>query len=157
MTHSKAYQECLDAMIYFCNYRERCKSELVKKLQDFDLDQSEKESIISTLEELNIVDEKRYLEFFIRGKFRLKKWGKNKIKVHLISKGIDQKSITAALDEWIDEEEYIQVIEQLFLRKWDQLKNKKDYATKQKVYRYLYSKGFESDSITACFRKFFVN
>lgn len=157
MKHSKAYQDCLDAMIYFCNYRERCKSELIKKLADFDLDQGEKESIISNLEELNIFNEKRYLEFFIRGKFRLKKWGKNKIKAHLISKGIDQGSIKEAIDEWIDEEEYKQVIEQLFQRKWDQLRNKKDYATKQKVYRFLYNKGFESNLITDCYTKYFAN
>lgn len=155
MKHSKAYQDCLDAMRYYCNYQERCTSELIKKMQGFDLEQNEREEIISSLKEEGLVNEKRYLEAYIRGKFRLKKWGKNKIKIHLISKGFDQDSITEALSEWIDDEEYNDVIEQLFLRKWKLLKNKKDYATKQKVYRYLYNKGYESESITSCLSRFF--
>jgi regulatory protein len=155
MNQSKAYQDCMEAMRYFCNYQERCKSELYKKIQEFELDQEEKESIISELEEQGLVDEKRYLEAYIRGKFRLKKWGKNKIKAHLRSKGFDQQSIAEALSEWIDDDEYSAVVEQLFLRKWDQLKNKKDYSSKQKVFRYLYTKGYESESIIKCSDRFF--
>jgi len=155
MNQSKAYQDCLEAMRYFCHYQERCKSELNKKIQEFDLDEEEKESIISTLVEHGLVDENRYLEAYIRGKFRLKKWGKNKIKAHLVSKGFDQQRIAEGLSTWIDDEEYNTVVEQLFLRKWYQLKNKKDYSSKQKVFRYLYSKGYESELITKYSNRFF--
>jgi regulatory protein len=61
---------------------------------------------------------------------------------------IDRTIIDDALLKYINMEEYKEQLQHLFTRKWDALKNKRDYSTRQKIYRYLLSKGYESNLIT---------
>ncbi len=42
-------------------------------------------------------------------------------------------------DEHLDMEKYLEQLEVLFSKKWNLLKNKSDYNTRQKMYRYLES------------------
>jgi regulatory protein len=155
MSNTKKYKDCLDALIYYCNYRERSPGEVQQKLKDFDIAEEDKEKIFEELKDLSILDEKRYIEAFISGKTRIKRWGKNKIRAALAQKKVDPVLLKEALNNHIDMDEYLASLDHLFMHKWELLKRDQSYATRQKLYRYLQGKGYESEWINACFDRFF--
>ena len=73
-------------------------------------------------------------------------WGRNKIRYHLKANQVSEQNIRLALDA-IDDEEYIQKLQNLVQRKWDSLKETNILQKKQKTVVYLVQKGFETDMI----------
>ena len=157
MSSTIKYKESLDLLLAFCDYRERCTSEVREKMRALKLDEEVKDRLLEDLKELGVFDDKRYIEAFINGKVRIKRWGKNKIKAALSAKRLVEEDIKIGLEEYIDEELYTEHLNHFFNRKWDQLKNGKDYSTRQKLFRFLYSKGYESDLINDVFKENFKN
>ena len=101
-----------------------------------------KEDLFNELKECSSFNDERYVSAYVGGKFRMKKWGRNKIKAGLRAKQIKEDMINSALKENIDEEDYLLQLRHLYDKKWTSLKNKKDYVTRQKLQRFLYSKGY---------------
>ena len=80
------FHEVLAKLKHYCAYQERCYADVEKKMKDFVLHEEEKYELISALREENYLDEERFVQAFCRGKFKVKKWGRNKIKM-----GIEKK------------------------------------------------------------------
>lgn len=156
MNSNILYKEAFDALLNYCNYQERCTSEVFQKLNDFEIDNSEKERLINELKDSNFLNDERFAEAFIGGKFRIKRWGKNKIKAALRAKHISDEMIYRGFEKTIQLEEYQSQLEILFIQKWKRLKNKKDMSTRGKMFRYLYGKGYESDLINQLFNTYFL-
>lgn len=154
MHDSIKYREVLDAMISYCDYRDRCSSEVEQKLRGFDIDENLREDIYQDLKDRSIFDDQRFAEAYIGGKFRLKKWGKIKIRAELRMKRISDDLIVSSFQKIIDPDDYILQLNKLFIRKWELLKSKKDYSTQNKLYRYLYGKGYESELINELIKKY---
>ena len=88
----------------------------------------------------------RFAETFARGKFRIKQWGKNKIKAELKFKKVSDYSINKALKQ-IDNTDYRKTIEKLLERKLRETKEKVPYKKNYKVLQYAISRGFEQDIV----------
>lgn len=129
----------------WCAYRERCHSEVFKKLLEYGLDEEDTNALISHLIEYNFLNEQRFADSFVSGKFNIKKWGRNKIKAHLKQKNIPDKCILEALKE-IDETAYYQQLLELAKNKWNNKKGN-PFEKKIKVQLYLSGKGYEFDLI----------
>jgi len=142
MTVSEAFRK----IAYFCAYRERSVKETKEKLFGFDLDPEVVEELILKLQEEKYLDERRFAESYAGGKFRIKKWGKIKIKMGLKAHGVPALMIQTAL-EMLPEEEYEETLKRLFEGKMKELKKMDSAADKQKMYNYLCSKGFESENV----------
>ncbi len=155
MSSSQKHNEILDALIYFCDYRERCSGEVLQKLESYQISDAIKSDVFNELKERAIFDDKRYLNAYISGKHRIKKWGRNKIKAGLRLKKIEEEMIQFGLENFIDNAEYLSQLETLFERKWLSLKKKEDFSTRQKIYRYLYTKGYENELISKIVNKAF--
>ena len=80
------------------------------------------------------------------GKFNIKKWGRIKIRQQLKQKRISDYSINKGLS-LIDDDRYIEQIENLSMQKMRSMKSVSSYADKVKVYRFLSSKGYETELI----------
>jgi regulatory protein len=133
----------------FCAYQERCLFEIKNKLIEYDLSDSEKTSIISSLKTNKYWNEERFAEAYCQGKVRIKRWGKQKIKSGLIQKHVDSGIIKSALD-LIDELDYSNALQSLFEKKSLELKSEKDpWTKKQKILRYLASRGFTFEEINS--------
>lgn len=133
----------------FCAYQERCLFEIKNKLEEFDLSDNEKASIISSLKTNKFWNEERFAEAYCQGKVRIKRWGKQKIKVGLIQKHVDSGIIKAALAS-IDDTDYTKALQSLYEKKSLELKSEKDpWNKKQKVLRYLASRGFSFEEINS--------
>ncbi len=126
----------------FCAYQERCRSEMEKKFQQWDVDKIRTAKMIEQLEKDNFLNEDRYTETFVRSKFRLKKWGKNKLAAELRMKKIPEDLIAKHLQH-IDDAEYLPVISLLAEKKSKELKEKDPFKKNQKIARFLISKGYE--------------
>lgn len=128
----------------YCAYQERCHQETRDKLYDYGLHQQDVEQIISQLINENYLNEERFAEAFVSGKFRIKKWGKNKILLGLKSKKISEYCIKKAIQQ-IDGEEYEKTLLELSRKRWKSVKGEQIYIRQKKVVAWLMSRGYESD------------
>lgn len=136
----------LEKMKSWCAYQERSQNEVRQKLYEFRLEQDAVESIIVDLIEEKFINEERFALAFARGKFRIKHWGKNKIKMGLKMHKVSDYCINKALKS-IDGEEYEKVLIKVLEKK---IRLTKGNDSKKKYYailNYAVSRGFESDLI----------
>ncbi len=130
----------------YCAYQERSQQEVRDKLYDMGLHKDDVENIITELIDNNFLNEERFAITYARGKFRIKHWGKIKIKQHLKQKKVGDYCIKKAL-ALIDSNDYEKTIIQLIEKKNRELKESDTYIKKQKVIRYVVSRGFETDIV----------
>ncbi|MBS9525379.1 RecX family transcriptional regulator [Litoribacter ruber] len=136
----------------YCAYQERCQQEVRDKLYSYGLHSDEVEELISFLITEGFLNEERFAQAFVGGKFRIKKWGRNKILQELKLRKISPNCIKAGMKE-IDPEEYWGTLKGVFEKKWDSLKDKDNYIKRQKVMKYLLSRGFEMDLVQDVMRE----
>jgi regulatory protein len=100
--------------------------------------------IVHHLLEHNFLNETRFSRAFARGKFRTKKWGKNRIVNELKIRNISKYNINLALKE-IPEVEYTAAFHSLAEKRIAQLASEKNLQKKRKkLADYLLYRGWES-------------
>ncbi len=140
------FDEIKQKLVNYCVYQDRCHAEVEQKMREFVLIPEAKEEILLYLMKENYLNEERFTRSYIRGKFNIKQWGKNKIKIHLKQKGITEKLITKSFDE-IDDEDYLKIIKKLYENHFSKQKGLQVYQKKSKTIKYLLSRGFEYENI----------
>jgi regulatory protein len=134
----------------FCAYQERCVSEVRTKVERLGADESLSLEVIKHLKDNRFLDEKRFVEAYVQGKLRIKKWGRQKIKAALFQKRIDAKLIQEGIYSFISDEEYQDVMASLIERKNRELSSEKNpQIKKQKLMRFLLSRGFQYDEFSS--------
>tara|TARA_Y100001978_G_C23664161_1_gene420272 strand:+ start:140 stop:523 length:384 start_codon:yes stop_codon:yes gene_type:complete len=116
------------------------------KLKSWGLIQEVVDLLIVELIQFNFLNEERYARSFARGKFRIKKWGKLKIRMALKKREVNFKCIDFAMLE-IDEKTYLNTLKELLQKKNDILKETNLYKRKMKLINYLVNRGYEYDLI----------
>ena len=101
------------------------------------------DQIIVSLINDNYLNETRFAQTFVRGKFRIKKWGKHRLTLELKKKGISKFNIKKAIGE-IEEDEYITVFNNLAKKRSLQIKETNKTKKKRKLADYLLYRGWES-------------
>lgn len=139
-------QQALLKLAHYCAYQERCHVEVTNKLAEFGVYYQDAEQVIAELIIQNYLNEERFAKAFAGGKFRVKKWGRNKIKQELKLKKVSDYCIQQGLKE-IDNEQYIQVLEKEALQKYITIKDKNFLVKANKTAQYLVSRGFETDLV----------
>tara|TARA_B110000444_G_scaffold251601_1_gene279693 strand:- start:226 stop:693 length:468 start_codon:yes stop_codon:yes gene_type:complete len=130
----------------YCAYQERCHMEVTMKLKSWGLIQEAIDLLIVELIQFNFLNEERYARNFARGKFRIKKWGKIKIRMALKKRDINFKCIDLSMLE-IDDKTYFITLKELLQKKNETVKETNSYKRKMKLTSYLVSRGFEYDLI----------
>ncbi len=103
--------------------------------------------IILHLLQHNFLNETRFSKVFARGKFKHKKWGKQRIKRELQYRDISTYNINLALAE-INEEDYLVTFHNLSEKRFSQLTTEKNLQKKRKKFiDYLLYRGWESHLI----------
>jgi regulatory protein len=148
MKNDKLYtvDEAIKLLENYCAYQERCHKEVEQKLYDLKLIPEAKEKIILHLLQYNYLNEERYAKAFVRGKFSIKKWGKQRIINELKFRNISTYNINTALKE-IDENDYFQSLEKLAQKKLPLIKESNKFKKSSKLANYLISKGYESELV----------
>ncbi|WAC39467.1 regulatory protein RecX [Pedobacter sp. SL55] len=130
----------------WCAYQERSQQEVRDKLYEWQMKPFEVEEIISALISENFLNEERFAFAYVSGKFKIKKWGKIKIKQGLKLKRVPEPLIKKALNS-IDGDEYFETLQQLLEKKQQTEKEKNTIKRQFKLLNYLHSKGYEKDLI----------
>lgn len=126
----------------FCAYQERSHHEVKTKLYDWNLFTTEVNQLLSELISDNFLNEERFVQAYVSGKFKIKKWGRLKIKQGLKQHRITDTMIQMGLKA-IDKEQYLQVLTDLAIKKNGQIHEKDKFLHKMKLISYLEGKGYE--------------
>ena len=130
----------------FCAYRDRSQKEVEDKLLEMRMIPEAREQIIMRLMAEDFLNEERFARSFVRGKFRIKRWGRNKIKQELKLRDISSPIIKLGLTE-IDEKEYQKTLFELAEKKLKFLKEPDKFKKRKKLGDYLLRKGYESNFV----------
>lgn len=139
-------EEAKRALENYCVYQDRCHKEVEEKLAKMGMIPQACEVILIHLMEHEFLNEERFAKSFVRGKFRIKKYGKVRITQELKFRNISAYNIKTGLKE-INENEYINTLYNLCSHKWNNTKETNFYKKKKKVADYLLRKGYESHLI----------
>jgi regulatory protein len=134
--------QVLDKMAKYCAYQERCVKDVRDKLKTYDLPQEDRDKILDYLLDNRFVNDERFAKSFVRGKANQSGWGLNKIRFHLMQKGIAKDLIDKALGQ-TDEDLYRQKLIDILKTKSKTVKAENDFEKKRKLAAYAMQKGFE--------------
>ena len=130
----------------FCAYQERTQQEVRDRLNEWGVLGDDAEEIIAELILQNYLNEERFAKAFAGGKFRVKGWGKRKIKQHLQQRCISAYNLDQAMKEIVPDD-YRATLTALLDKKRQAIRDDNPLVVKQKLVRYALSKGYESDLI----------
>jgi regulatory protein len=138
-------EQAMQKARHYCAYQERSHSETKEKLYSFGLWKKDVEEILSGLIEEGYLNEERFAIQFAGGHFRMKQWGRVKIRYELKQRQVSDYCIKKALKA-IDEDDYTRTLEKLSAKKWEALKGEANiFARRRKLQDYLLQKGYEPD------------
>ncbi len=149
MNSHKTYtvEEATKRLERYCAYQERCHKEVNQKLYEMRMIPAAVDQIIDHLLRNNFLNETRFAQAFARGKFRAKKWGRNRIVNELKLREISKFNIQIALKE-IPDAEYYTTFEALVEKRLLQLVSEKNIQKRRKkLADYLFYRGWEPELV----------
>ena len=138
--------EALDKLRNYCAYQERCHKDVKDKLRTMGMIAQASDQIIGTLVSENYLNETRFAQQFASGKFSIKHWGKVRIKRELNIRGVSDYDINNAI-KTIEAGAYLDKIQAISDKKWQQLDRYSGQIKKQKLFQYLAYRGWETELI----------
>jgi len=99
-------EEAYRKLEHYCAYQERCHQEVRLKLKAMHMIPEAIDLVVVHLLNHDFLNETRFAKSFVRGKFKFKAWGRNRLTFELKKKGISKYNINEALKQ-INEEEYL--------------------------------------------------
>ena len=142
-----SYDRALEKAMRYCSYQERCLMDMEKRFYAWNVKKTDWDKIIDYLIDENYLNETRFIEAYVRGKFVIKRWGKNKIIAGLMQLNLSGSKVTKAIDSEIEEEAYMKTIQELITKKSALINESDSLIKRDKIYRYLLSKGYESELV----------
>ena len=139
-------EQALSRLQRYCAYQDRCHIEVERKLTEMRMIPQVKEQIIMSLIEDDYLNEERFALAFVKGKFRIKKWGRIRLKAELKKRKISKYLIKSALEQ-ISEKDYLFTFEELANRKANSIKANSILLKKKKLADYLIYRGWESSLV----------
>ncbi len=131
---------------HYCAVMDRCQFQVITKLKSYGVSDALADEILIELIQNKYLDEERFARSFCSGKFKIKRWGRNKIAFELSKLKVPKSCILLAMSE-IDNIDYKNVIRHLANKKMASLKDKNSYVRKKKVVDSLLRKGYESELV----------
>lgn len=138
-------EKALERLAGLCSRSEQCEADLVRKLYNWGITQSEQKEILDHLKEHRYLDESRFARSFVNDKARFSHWGPYKIKMELIRKKVSSKLISEAIKD-VDPEVWKEGLLKVAAAKARTLDlfGEEGYDNRQKLFRYIVSRGFPS-------------
>ena len=149
-------EQAIKKLERYCSYQERSQKQVIEKLKGFGLIESERGEVLIHLIQNNFLNEERFALAYAQGKFKIKRWGPDKIKRGLMQAGVSNKLINQAINELPSREVQSDQIKELGLKKLkiteeDLIEKTLDWDSKNKLYRFLVGKGYTFEEIKRVF------
>lgn len=126
----------------FCAYQDRCHKEVRTRLLEYQVYGDDLEQVIAELISENFLNEERFAKSYARGKFRMKKWGRIKIRRELKFRQISEYLITKGMAE-IEDQDYFATLEDVLVKKLRTTRETDPYKKRKKLTDYAANRGFE--------------
>lgn len=139
-------QEAFVRLCRYCAYQERSHKEVRSKLFTLGLYASEVEAVITRLITEGFLSEERFAKAFAGGKFRMNKWGRQKIKRAMEDHGLSPRFIQYGLKE-IDASSYTRTLSALLSKKLKSLHEPSMIKRRHKAAAFVIGKGYEADLV----------
>jgi len=125
--------------------RSHSERELLIKLKQKSYEERLIKLVLNELREKSFIDDQVFANHFIEEKLKKKRWGKNKIRAALFSKGVSASIIDEVLKSFDSEEDQNEAAISLVKKKFENLKKREtdNRKLKQKLIAFLLSRGFE--------------
>ena len=147
--------EMLVRMAGLCAGAEQCAADIRGKILKQGFSEDEAEAMISYLRKNRYLDDDRYARAFAVDKVRFSCWGRMKVRMALRAKGMGDSAVVQAL-EYIPDSDYQEALEKVMAAKARSL-DLTDIKDRQKLYRHMASRGFESHLIISAMRSMLKN
>ncbi len=131
---------------HFCAFQERCSSEVSRKLSILGANQVQQQLVMNTLIEEGFLDNQRFANAFVQGKYKNNHWGRIKIVLELTQRDIPKEMIQQAISN-IDDEAYMAILQNLIEKKKHALTSKNAQQIIEKTAYYCTGKGFEPELV----------
>lgn len=142
-THVK---EVLAQMMVWCDRQDRSSFEVQQKLEGKELEREEMQWLLEQLQEGDYQNDARFADSFVSGHFRIKKWGKLKIRNGLQKKGISGELANEVLNK-IDPELYKEHLKSYLHSKGWREEAEVSFKNKQRLLRSCYQRGYELEMV----------
>lgn len=145
-------EEMLVRMAGLCAGAEQCSADIRTKILKAGFSSEDAQQMIDYLQKNRYIDDSRYAQAYTSDKIRFSGWGRMKASMGLRAKGIAASVITEALEK-INVADYTEALEKVLVAKARSL-DMRDVKDRQKLYRHLASRGFESALIVPAIRRY---
>ena len=137
-------EQALEALQHYCAYQDRCHQEARDKLYELGFGGDEAEEVIVELIKDKYLDEERFARSYARGKFKMKRWGRYRIRAELKSRHLSEYCIRKAMTEIDDGEYYGTLCSELERRHALGKPGQHPYLKRRKLADYMVKRGYES-------------
>ncbi|MDR1182413.1 MAG: RecX family transcriptional regulator [Bacteroidales bacterium] len=145
--------EDIEKIKRYCAYQERCLYDVRCKLKEWNINKEKTEEMINELVSLGYLNDERFAQAFARGKFNIKSWGIRKIIAELEKRNINKDSIQKAIQE-INQTSYLEKLDNLACKWLEKKTTGTHHEKKQKLFRFLVSKGYDLNDVWNCINKY---
>lgn len=139
-------KEAYEKMARLCSRSEQCSADIRKKIMAFEIVDEIVDEIIEKLIDEKFIDDERYVNAYVKDKFKINKWGRIKIRYYLRAKGLSSDTIESGLEQ-IDDEKYKTLLVKTMKSKARSVKNKDRFQKMSQIIRYTQNRGFEPELI----------
>lgn len=152
LAESENFMRCKESALRIIEKTYKTEKEVRDKLRIKEYDESSIDKAIEFLKEYNFINDGNYTKIFIKDKLR--SMGSQKIKYTLLRKGICKEIIDEELLN-LDKENEKDVAFDIAQKKYNLIKNKETdtYKISGKLYRYLISKGYNTEITSQIIKK----
>jgi regulatory protein len=137
-------QKAKDDAFNLLSYRERSQAELEERLVRKGYSVQIIAEVISTLKDLNYLDDRRFARKWIKDRIRNRPRGRYVLELELGKKGIDERIIKESLADLLSEEKELELALRV-ARKWIKIYPQKQDDNMIKLKKHLQNKGFSLD------------
>jgi regulatory protein len=139
--------KCRDKARRYCVFQERSQQEVRDKLYSWGLHRKDVEEILTELIGEGYLKEERFAVAFAGGKFRMKQWGRVKIRQALKVKQVSEPLIRQALAA-IDEVDYRKTLLKVIAARAAKITEAHPLKRRLMLARYAIQRGFEPELVS---------
>ena len=148
-----SYRKALNTALRILTRRDHSKHELSQKLKSRGYAAEIIDKVISECERFDYIDDERTTQVFIR-QLQRKGYGRKRIQFELNSKGLRGKHLQTVLSKSISDADECRSAEKIFRFQARRFDREKDVLKrKDKIYRFLYGRGFSKAVISELINK----
>ncbi|MGL4676799.1 MAG: regulatory protein RecX [Brevinema sp.] len=99
-------EQLKNKILYYINYRIRSRQEVINKLTLLNASQEQISLIVKELEQINLINDEKFIIFFIQNCIETKKYGVSRTILELQKKGFSSTLIHSTVEDYCSQEEY---------------------------------------------------